>query len=154
MPYGTLATDLPRLVQSIGRNGQGEADHKFWRASAAVLCSEPFAWAKLCHPTLVYSSRLAYSGRMAGSEATNHRRDWNYQGRVGIAESTAAAGDGRKKTPRQPPDGGEGAQAPWQHTPPPPRHQWPPRKPVHSWVGIGWIILVLLIIGLWAGKLA
>ena len=89
-----------------------------------------------------------------GSEATNHRRDWNYQGRVGIAESTAAAGDGRKKTPRQPPDGGEGAQAPWQHTPPPPRHQWPPRKPVHSWVGIGWIILVLLIIGLWAGKLA
>jgi len=25
---------------------------------------------------------------------------------------------------------------------------------VHSWAAIGWIILVLLIIGLWAGKLA
>ena len=25
---------------------------------------------------------------------------------------------------------------------------------MHSWAGIGWIILVLLIIGLWAGKLA
>src|SRR3984957_4202054 len=90
---------------------------------------------------------------MAGGEATGHGRDLNYQGRVGIAESTAAAGEGRKKTPRQPPGGGEGPQAPWQQTPPP-RYHRPPRKPVHSWVGIGWVILVLLIIGLWAGKLA
>ena len=27
----------------------------------------------------------------------------------------------------------------------------PPRKPVNRWIGIGWIIVVLLIIGLWAG---
>jgi disulfide bond formation protein DsbB len=27
----------------------------------------------------------------------------------------------------------------------------PPRQPVNRWVGIGWIILVLLIIGLWTG---
>jgi type VI protein secretion system component VasK len=27
----------------------------------------------------------------------------------------------------------------------------PPRKPVNRWIGIGSIILVLLIIGLWAG---
>ena len=27
----------------------------------------------------------------------------------------------------------------------------PPRQPVNRWMGIGWIILVLLIIGLWAG---
>jgi hypothetical protein len=30
----------------------------------------------------------------------------------------------------------------------------PPRQPVSRWMGIGWIILVLLIIGLWAGKSA
>jgi hypothetical protein len=27
----------------------------------------------------------------------------------------------------------------------------PPRQPVNRWMGIGWIILVLVIIGLWAG---
>ena len=27
----------------------------------------------------------------------------------------------------------------------------PPGQPVNRWMGIGWIILVLLIIGLWAG---
>ena len=26
-----------------------------------------------------------------------------------------------------------------------------PRKPVNRWIGIGWIILALLIIGLWTG---
>ena len=58
------------------------------------------------------SARLTYCGRVTGSEATGHRRDLSYQGRVGIAESTAA------------------------------------------WAWIGWIMLGLLIIGLWAGKLA
>ena len=33
----------------------------------------------------------------------------------------------------------------------PKRSSEPPRKPVNRWIGIGWIILVLLIIGLWAG---
>ena len=33
----------------------------------------------------------------------------------------------------------------------PKRSPEPPRKPVNRWIGIGWIILVLLIIGLWAG---
>ena len=33
----------------------------------------------------------------------------------------------------------------------PKRLAYPPRKPVNRWIGIGWIILVLLIIGLWAG---
>jgi uncharacterized BrkB/YihY/UPF0761 family membrane protein len=27
----------------------------------------------------------------------------------------------------------------------------PPRKPVNRWIGIAWLVLVLLIIGLWAG---
>jgi hypothetical protein len=36
----------------------------------------------------------------------------------------------------------------------PKRSPEPPGKPVNRWVGIGWIILVLLIIGLWAGKSA
>lgn len=27
----------------------------------------------------------------------------------------------------------------------------PPGQPVNRWVGIGWVVLVLLIIGLWAG---
>jgi predicted small integral membrane protein len=27
----------------------------------------------------------------------------------------------------------------------------PPRKPVNRWIGIGWIVMVLVIIGLWAG---
>jgi len=33
----------------------------------------------------------------------------------------------------------------------PKRSPEPPRKPVTRWIGIGWIILVLLIIGLWTG---
>ncbi len=33
----------------------------------------------------------------------------------------------------------------------PKRSPEPPRKPVNRWIGTGWIILVLLIIGLWAG---
>ncbi len=33
----------------------------------------------------------------------------------------------------------------------PKRSPEPPRKPVNRRTGIGWIILVLLIIGLWAG---
>ena len=33
----------------------------------------------------------------------------------------------------------------------PKRSPEPPRKPVNRWMGIGGIILVLLIIGLWAG---
>jgi hypothetical protein len=33
----------------------------------------------------------------------------------------------------------------------PKRSPEPPRKPANRWIGIGWIILVLLIIGLWAG---
>jgi hypothetical protein len=33
----------------------------------------------------------------------------------------------------------------------PKRSPEPPRKPVNRWIGIGWIILVLLIIGLWTG---
>ncbi len=33
----------------------------------------------------------------------------------------------------------------------PKRSLEPPRKPVNRWIGIGGIILVLLIIGLWAG---
>src|SRR5271163_51727 len=33
----------------------------------------------------------------------------------------------------------------------PKRSQEPPRKPVNRWIGIGSIIVVLLIIGLWAG---
>ena len=33
----------------------------------------------------------------------------------------------------------------------PKRSSEPPRKPVNRWIGIGWIILVLLIIGLWTG---
>jgi uncharacterized BrkB/YihY/UPF0761 family membrane protein len=27
----------------------------------------------------------------------------------------------------------------------------PPRKPVNRWIRIGWIVLVLLVIGLWTG---
>ena len=34
------------------------------------------------------------------------------------------------------------------------RSAYPPRKPANRWVGVGWIILVLLVIGLWAGKSA
>ena len=71
-----------------------------------------------------------------------------------MAESMAAAGETRKRAPRQPPGGREGPQAPWPHTPPPPRYRRPPGKPAHSWARLGLIILVLLIIGLWAGKLA
>ena len=33
----------------------------------------------------------------------------------------------------------------------PKRSAYPPRKPVNRRIGIGWIILALLIIGLWAG---
>jgi hypothetical protein len=33
----------------------------------------------------------------------------------------------------------------------PKRSAYPPRKPVNRWIGIGWIIMVLLTIGLWAG---
>ena len=33
----------------------------------------------------------------------------------------------------------------------PKRSPQPPRKPVNRWIGIGSIIMVLLIIGLWAG---
>ena len=33
----------------------------------------------------------------------------------------------------------------------PKRSPEPPRKPVNRWIGIGWIVLVLLIIGLGAG---
>ena len=33
----------------------------------------------------------------------------------------------------------------------PKRSPEPPRKPVNRWIGIGGIVLVLLIIGLWAG---
>jgi hypothetical protein len=33
----------------------------------------------------------------------------------------------------------------------PKRSAKPPRKPVNRWIGIGSVILVLLIIGLWAG---
>jgi hypothetical protein len=36
----------------------------------------------------------------------------------------------------------------------PKRSAYPPRKPANRWIGVGWIILVLLIIGLWAGKSA
>jgi uncharacterized iron-regulated membrane protein len=34
---------------------------------------------------------------------------------------------------------------------PPKRSPEPPRKPVNRRIGIGWIVLVLLVIGLWAG---
>jgi uncharacterized membrane protein len=33
----------------------------------------------------------------------------------------------------------------------PRRSPEPPRKPVNRWIGIGGLVLVLLIIGLWAG---
>jgi uncharacterized membrane protein len=33
----------------------------------------------------------------------------------------------------------------------PQRSPEPPRKPVNRWIGIGWLVLVLLIIGLWVG---
>ena len=33
----------------------------------------------------------------------------------------------------------------------PKRSAYPPRKPVNRWIGVGWIILALLIIGLWTG---
>ncbi len=33
----------------------------------------------------------------------------------------------------------------------PKRSPAPPRKPGNRWIGIGWIIMVLLVIGLWAG---
>jgi disulfide bond formation protein DsbB len=33
----------------------------------------------------------------------------------------------------------------------PKRSPEPPRKPANRWIGIGWIVLVLLIIGLWTG---
>jgi len=33
----------------------------------------------------------------------------------------------------------------------PKRSPEPPRKPVNRRIGIGWIVLVLLLIGLWAG---
>jgi hypothetical protein len=34
---------------------------------------------------------------------------------------------------------------------PPKRSSEPPRKPVNRRVAIGWVVLVLLIVGLWAG---
>ena len=34
----------------------------------------------------------------------------------------------------------------------PKRPPEPPRKPMSRWIGIGWIVLVLLIIGLGAGR--
>jgi hypothetical protein len=34
---------------------------------------------------------------------------------------------------------------------PPKRSPESPRKPVNRWLGIGWVFLVLLSIGLWAG---
>ena len=33
----------------------------------------------------------------------------------------------------------------------PKRSPEPPRKPVNRWIEIGWIVLVLLVIGLWTG---
>ena len=33
----------------------------------------------------------------------------------------------------------------------PKRSPEPPGKPVNRWIGIGWIVLVLLTIGLWTG---
>jgi uncharacterized membrane protein len=33
----------------------------------------------------------------------------------------------------------------------PKRSPEPPRKPLNRWIGIAWIILALLIIGLWTG---
>jgi hypothetical protein len=33
----------------------------------------------------------------------------------------------------------------------PQRSPEPSRKPVNRWIGIGWLVLVLLIVGLWAG---
>jgi quinol-cytochrome oxidoreductase complex cytochrome b subunit len=33
----------------------------------------------------------------------------------------------------------------------PKRSPEPPRRPVNRWIGIGWIILVLFIVGLWTG---
>ena len=33
----------------------------------------------------------------------------------------------------------------------PKRSPEPPRKPSNRWIGIGWIVLVLLAIGLWTG---
>jgi H+/Cl- antiporter ClcA len=33
----------------------------------------------------------------------------------------------------------------------PKRSPEPPRKPANRWIRVGWIILVMLIIGLWAG---
>jgi hypothetical protein len=33
----------------------------------------------------------------------------------------------------------------------PKRLAYPPRKPRNRWIGVGWIILVLLVIGLWTG---
>jgi hypothetical protein len=33
----------------------------------------------------------------------------------------------------------------------PKRSPEPPRKPANRWIGVGWIVLTLLIIGLWAG---
>ena len=33
----------------------------------------------------------------------------------------------------------------------PKRSPEPPRKPTNRWIGIGWIVLILLIVGLWAG---
>jgi hypothetical protein len=33
----------------------------------------------------------------------------------------------------------------------PKRSPEPARKPMNRWIGIGWIVLVLLIIGLWTG---
>lgn len=32
-----------------------------------------------------------------------------------------------------------------------PKRSPQPRKPVNRWIGIGWIVLVLVIIGLWTG---
>jgi hypothetical protein len=34
---------------------------------------------------------------------------------------------------------------------PPKRSPVPRRKPVNRWIGIGWIVLILLTIGLWTG---
>lgn len=33
----------------------------------------------------------------------------------------------------------------------PKRSPEPPRKPVNRWIGVGWIVMFLVVIGLWAG---
>ena len=54
-----------------------------------------------------------------------------------------------KKTSQQSAGDDERPQTPWQHTPPP-GYQRPPSRRV-NWRAITLVVLVLLIIGLWAG---